>query len=224
LIILPKLAPHPAKFSRVIVEALVEIAKEHLSPGDLIYDPFAGVGRIHELRQEGFRTAGTELEPEWAVGELAGTCVANALQPPFPPKVFQAIITSPCYGNRMADHHEAKDGSRRNTYKHKLGRDLSKGSTAVEQWGGMYQHLHIRALLACDEVLEDGGLLVLNASNHIRKGKVQKVVEWYCDLLFNRMGYFLVEIQKVKTPRQLDGANHHLRVPYEHLIVARSPG
>lgn len=46
------------------------------------------------------------------------TIVGNALYLPFRDRAFDGIVTSPCYGNRMADHHDARDDSKRNTYTH----------------------------------------------------------------------------------------------------------
>jgi tRNA G10 N-methylase Trm11 len=85
-----------------------------------VLDPFAGTGRIHELENW---TVGVEIEPEWATMR-DGTIVANALNLPFRDASFDAVVTSPTYGNRLADHHDARDSSRRHSYKHDLGRDL----------------------------------------------------------------------------------------------------
>lgn len=49
---------------------------------------------------------------------MAVTIVGDATSLPFPDEAFDAIITSPTYGNRMADHHDARDNSRRLTYRH----------------------------------------------------------------------------------------------------------
>ena len=65
--------------------------------------------------------------PEWAT-QSPLTVVGNALDVAALCPVTDCIVTSPCYGNRMADHHDAKDSSRRITYKHKLGRDMSRSA------------------------------------------------------------------------------------------------
>ena len=56
---------------------------------------------------------GYEIEPEWADQARAnGLCVTtgDCRQMHYPDAMFDAICTSPTYGNRMADHHEARDG------------------------------------------------------------------------------------------------------------------
>ena len=53
----------------------------------------------------------------------------------FSDATFDMVVTSPTYGNRMADHHNAKDGRRRITYTHNLGRTLTPGNSGAMQWG-----------------------------------------------------------------------------------------
>ena len=55
----------PAKYSPKVIEAVLGI----LAPFDdvnMILDPCAGVGGIHELREHGYGTIGVEIEPEFA--------------------------------------------------------------------------------------------------------------------------------------------------------------
>lgn len=92
-----------------------------------VLDPFAGVGGIHQLADptsKGLgilhaqgritasryvRTTGVELEPAWAAAH-PDTIVGNVLHlSAIAVEPFDALVTSPCYGNRMADAHEAKD-------------------------------------------------------------------------------------------------------------------
>lgn len=104
---------HPAIFSDAILPVLARmLGPEHRR----VLDPFAGVGRIHELRglvDWELVTIGVEIEPEWATVHT-DTQVGNALALPFASGVFDAVITSPTYGNRLADH-RARDGSYRHS-------------------------------------------------------------------------------------------------------------
>jgi SAM-dependent methyltransferase len=73
-----------------------------------VLDPFAGVGRVHQLPVElPLLTVGVELEHEWAAA--GGSLCGDATALPFADESFDAVATSPCYGNRMADSY---DGSR----------------------------------------------------------------------------------------------------------------
>lgn len=61
---------------------------------------------------------------------MSVTVIGDATRLPFDNRMFDAVITSPTYGNRMADHHDAQDGSKRITYRHS-GRHPSRWSAAV---------------------------------------------------------------------------------------------
>lgn len=61
---------------------------------------------------------------------------------PYKDTFFDAICVSPVYGNRVSDSHNAKDGSKRVTYTHMLGRKLTDGNTGCLQWGEKYKQAH----------------------------------------------------------------------------------
>lgn len=104
---------HPAKFSASILDALrqelVTWVEDH---GPVrVLDPFAGVGRIHDLRDAGgVDTVGVEIQPEWAQAHPA-TVVGDALRLTelFRPGEVTALVTSIVYPNRMTDSHDAKE-------------------------------------------------------------------------------------------------------------------
>lgn len=257
---LEALEDHPAVYSPAVLEAIDDVLERHghpLSPrgGLRILDPYAGKGSgVDRWGEAGYDAVGVELEPEWKlcsqrvirgdathldsmVDELGG--------------LFDALVTSPCYGNRMADCHEAKDRcpacvppvghnpsldasggpckkckgtgfTPRITYRHKLGRMPSTGSAAILQWGGLYRDHHKRFLEAALEVLEPGALCVVNMKNHIRDGVEQLVTEWWVNTLLVR-GCQLVEVRRVPTPGMGYGANGSARTECEFLIVVRMP-
>lgn len=204
------MAKHPAKFS----DEILPIIDRLLGDAEMVLDPFAGVGRIHELNRE---TVGIEIEPEWAL-QHPRTFIGNALKLPFPDETFDAIATSPCYGNRMADHHDAKDGSRRITYRHLLGRPLHPDNSGKLQWGDAYRAFHLKAWAEAVRVLKRNGRFVLNISNHIRANKEQLVTEWHSGVL-GGMGLSVEEIVTVKTPRLRFGQNHEARPTREFVIL-----
>lgn len=257
-------ADHPAKWSAAVLDVLTELVEAEAEALDRrlrVLDPFAGVGRQRLADRLGTaavtEVVGVELQPEWSA--LAGdelTVLGDATDLPVAwGGVFDVVATSPCYGNRMADHHDAADpcktcnghgyvysqvhpngpstcstckGTRlswRNTYAHSLRRqdgDLVPGSAAGMQWGWQYRELHTLAITEMIRCTTEGGLLLVNMSNHLRGGVEQPVVEWWVNQLLHRH-CMLVEVRRVRTPRQRNGANGEARVDGEVVIAARTP-
>ena len=208
---------HPAKFSRKIIGCIDSM----LLPGSLVLDSFAGTGRIHWLQEYGHRTIGIELEPEWA-NMHEDTIVGNALFLPFKSESFDAFATSCTYGNRMADSHNAKDASARNTYTHKLGRKLHPDNSGAMQWGDAYRQFHTEAWTEAIRVIKPGGRFVLNVKDHIRAGSVVPVTEWHNRELI-RLGLDHVLGAQIKHSGNGFGQNGKVRVPYESVILFMKP-
>lgn len=259
---------HPAKYSATVLDRFREVLVDHVQlHGPIrVLDPNAGVGGVHELAQAGtIETVGLELQPEWAAAH-PDTIVGDATAMPFATGEFGGGVCSFCYGNRMADHHVAKDPckapgcvhgvlvrpdeppgtcsackgsglSKRNTYAHALRRSgvepvASPTNAQLSRWGPGYRQLHEAMLDEWLRVIEPGGLVVVNMSNHLETltvsgEKVQvehRVVEWWVNQLLVR-GCRLDEVRRVATRRNRHGANGDARVVGEVVMVAynRSP-
>ena len=217
---------HPAKFSVAVLDAIREIADGLLPDGARVLDPFAGVGGIHSLAEPmGWETWGVELEPEWAAQHPRTVCgdstrLGTIVEEGLIPSVFDAIVTSPAYGNRMADAYagDAK-GSKRITYRIALGRPLDPRNGASMQWGAAYMALHREVWREAADVVRPGaGYLILNVSDHVRGGSVMPVSAWHVGTLA-KWGFHEVSRIDVPTPRMRFGANGGARVDHEHVIL-----
>lgn len=205
---------HPAKYSSVLMPWF-----DKLLPPDAtskILDPFAGTGKLREVRPG---CVLLEIEPEWA--RINGAIVGDATAMPFDSESFDAICTSPTYGNRMADHftdHQPEKSYKRHTYRHYLGRALSPNNSGGMQWGEQYRELHAKAWNECWRVLKPEGIFVLNISDHIRAGKVVPVTAWHQSFL-ESIGFRLKDHIMIETNRQKHGQNGNVRVAYESILV-----
>jgi tRNA G10 N-methylase Trm11 len=204
---------HPAKYS----SSLLSVFDKYLPKTGKILDPFAGVGvGLKSIRPKCFLL---EIEFEWA--SFCGGVVGDAVQMPFKCGTFDAICTSPTYGNRMADNFVDKQinkGYKRYTYRHFLGRELSPNNSGAMQWGARYRELHSKAWKECSRVLKHNGMLVLNISDHIRKGEVIPVAEWHENTI-KSLGFTLELKLKVATQRQRHGVNRNIRVSHENILI-----
>ena len=208
---------HPARFSKSLMPILAAAVPPEEYP--LVLDPFAGTGRVHELPNQ---TVGVELEPEWARLHPATIC-GSALELPVPDDTFDAIVTSPTYGNRLADHHDAADPDRRRSYTHDLGRRLHADNSGAMQWGERYREFHTDAWAEVWRVLRPGGRLVLSIKDHIRGGQRQHVAGWHVTELIHWDGLSLAWCEaEFDTGNLRAGENAEARLP-EQIFVFDKP-
>jgi tRNA G10 N-methylase Trm11 len=212
---LPPGAAHPAKYTDVLLPTMAKM----LQGRRRILDPFGGTGKVFLLEHwlGNVDIQAVEIEPEWAARNPR-TTLGNALHLPWPDNTFDAICTSPTYGNRMADRYSSTDPSERMTYAALLERQLHPDNSGAMQWGERYWRFHTDAWKEARRVLVEGGLFVLNIKDHIRAGKLMPVTDWHAGCL-RTLGFRLVEHVEIDTPAMRYGRNGELRVPYESVIL-----
>lgn len=214
---------HPARFSDPILDVIRAMIRDRDITG-VVLDPFAGVGRVHELDNGRLLTVGVELEREWAEQHTRTICGDSrdlrALG--FDDGDVDCVVTSPAYGNRMADSHTPSpaDTSKRITYTHVLGRKLTPGNSGAMPWGNEYRELHMAVWRECLRTLRDGGWFVLNVKNHIRAGVEVDVVGWHRTVL-SVLGVEWLEEVMVPGKGMGYGANGEVRVGGEIVMIGR---
>lgn len=205
--------PHPAEYSDELIPHLARVLRGRRQ----VLDPMAGLGRklARIAALAGVAAVGVEIEPDWSRA-LPAVRQGDACALPFADSTFDAICVSPTYGNRMADTYT--DDTHRITYTSYLGHAVAAGSSAGLQWGPGYRDFHRAAWTEAARVLEPAGRFVVNVKDHIRKGVTVDVTGWHADTIA-ALGFVLVEEMTVRTPGQRNGANGHLRVDHEHVLI-----
>lgn len=222
--------PHPATFSKQLVAPLVKAASPWA--GGVMLDPFAGIGKGARIAWHlGCEWIGLEIEPEWAIYEPRTIC-ADSTHMPLADQSIDVVVTSPAYGNRMADsyggspadhEHFVKTGRiRRRTYRIALGRPLSPNNGGGLHWGEKYRELHQKVWGECFRVLRSGGGLILNVSDHIRKTQIVPVTAWHTSSL-NSVGFRMCSVDQTITSRYKEGQNGAARLPHEYVITFVKP-
>lgn len=213
---------HPARYSAAILERFEKVIDEVCNLGTdhiKVLDPFAGTGKIHELP---FDTTGVELEPEWGQLVAEGNIIGDAAAMPFDDHSFDVVATSPTYGNRLADHHEAADPHLRRSYTHDLGRRLTPGNTGEIAWGPKYEEAHTVIWAEVRRVLKPFGWLLLNIKDHIKDGEQQPVSHWHTAALVGLGFTFWPGYSSGVTTQHLRvGSNSEQRAGQELVLVFR---
>jgi hypothetical protein len=217
----------------------------------LYLDPFAGTGRVHELRRptddpEGTQgslfgddtshfadgavreTVGIEIQPQWAAVHPR-THVGNALALPKEwTGRFDGIITSQTYGNRLADSHNARDASSRHSYTHDLQTMMGDPLLRLEpdNSGTLYYWQPEYATFHRRAWAECHRVTRADATLYLNVSNFihDHRVQSVVGLhitLLTQTGWIYETREEVATPRMRFGANSEARVDHEVIIVAR---
>ena len=188
-------AVHPCPWP---TEALREIAHviNDLTTGPFggppslhLVDPMAGSGSIYRLVDEAMLTdprwtiTATEIEPAFAACDprVAVEDATIALRRTGRgQRAPDAIVTSPPYGNRMADAYipPASDTSTRFTYAVSLGQVPVDGSAAALGWGPAYRGAMAAIYAAIASAASPDTIVIIDMADHVCDGVVESVTDW----------------------------------------------
>ena len=215
-----KAMTHPDPFNDYTLNEAAKILRGR----KWVFDPFAGTGKIHELRDKiGIGTLGFEIEPEWANLHEGTICAdSTKLLEHFEPNSIPAIFTAPTVGNRTS-RHSPKDPNpktRTNTYRARLGRDLHAHNTARYQYHNKeFQSLHDEIWRQCVEALEPGGILLVAIRDFWRNGIMIRPSSYHAEKL-DALG---LNYQTAVTVMREYYSTRGNRVGIEHLHVLVKP-
>lgn len=215
LFALPDANPaHPAKYTDILLTTFARMLRGRAR----ILDPFGGTGKVFLLEHwlPGVQIEAVEIEPEWAAMHPK-TTLGNALRLPWPAGSFDAVCTSPTYGNRMADMLR-RWPVKTKTYAGDLRRELQPDNSGALQWGDAYCAFHVAAWTEARRVLVPGAAFVLNVKDHIRGGVRQYVTDWHVETL-GALGFRLVEHKQIPCPGMRYGRNGQARIEYESVLL-----
>lgn len=219
---------HPAQFSDQLLDPLSKAIRRFEVDGHVdVVDPFCGPGvKLYDLCQlQSWTLHGMDIEA-WddradgvsvgdATNEECWIELTEGLENP-------VMVTSPTYGNGLNDSHDAKDDSKRFTYRNALGRQLNpmnSGRYGIRQGRKAWRTYWRIHSLAMDYPARMGIPAIINVKAFIHAGEVIDLPSMW-EVLLVAKGYYIERVEKVETPGIRYGQNADQRVDYETLISA----
>jgi tRNA G10 N-methylase Trm11 len=214
---------HPAKYSNHFIPVLANLASKYNLHN--IIDVFGGTGKIGLLKSllPNLYITNNDIEPEWSQMGFENGCdecltfdVANMST--IEDNKYDAIITSPTYGNGLAA--KTMTGLRYN-YSIFLGKVVNENNTGGMCFGKSYKQKHLDCITEMKRILKPSGILILNMKNFIRLGQEVPVVQWWFDSLVAG-GFEMLEDIQIPVSSLRHGQNGNIRTKIEHVMVFKT--
>ena len=204
---------HPAQWTDGVLDVAAAILRDtvDVDRGLRVLDPMAGLGGALSLRSMlGSHVDVVVSDIHVWDGAHPAVVQGDAAELPHDDGVFGAVVTSPPFGNRLADRLSV-DGDQRLTYADRRGADAEEGDVSGMQWGDAYRRAMTAVWAECCRVLAPGGVLVVEVKDHIREGRWIEVAEWHT-LTLTGLGMEPVALRHVTAAGVRGVANQHRRV------------
>lgn len=216
---------HPAPYSEglfpIFADLISSVAVERQQVK--LLDPMCGEGSILDIKQHlpgvAFQVHASDLY-RWTYAR-EGVHVADATSLPHPDSIFDVIVTSPPYGNRMADA-LSSDGDNRVTYADRRGAEAQPNDVSGMQWGQQYRLTMSTIWAETVRVAKPGALIVVNCKDHIRQARIQPVTEWHL-LALTRLGCTITALRFLLTSGVKGIANDSARTGFETVFAVTTP-
>ena len=182
---------HPATWNDALIAAAVELIDHHTEEPGILIDPMAGEGRHYEaLADAGWTLILSDIHawPHRSSRVVHGDATDIARDD----NSIDVLLTSPPFGNRLADK-MSTDDDRRITYADRRGCDTADNDAAGLQWGSAYRSTMQDIWTETARVLRDDGLAVIDIKDHIRRDVRQHVTAWTVDA-WQQLGWTVTDI------------------------------
>lgn len=242
--------PHSAKWSAEVIDLIAAAHEAEPFPGPVV-DPFAGIGHGLADALPDVELWGLEIQPQWADHPDTPGWIrqGDALDLLAYPAKLGTVITSPTYGNRMADKYRGPkcehcagfgydgpaipddmapchvcggtghDGTGRRGYAIDLGEIPADGSSAVLQWGPKYKAFHHRWLLLMARLLPEGRRRLIINMSDHYRAWARQHVCAWWVGAAAEHGFAIVGAYPANTRRHTLGANGSARADEELVLV-----
>jgi len=209
---------HPATWDERLISAAAEMIEHHTAAPGILIDPMAGEGSHYApFAEAGWTVIMSDIHL-WPHRDRRVLC-CDAADISADDDSIDVLLTSPPFGNRLADK-MSTDDDQRVTYADRRGADAAENDASGMQWGAAYRSAMRRIWTEAARLLKDDGLAVIDIKDHIRGGSRQHVTAWTIQA-WRDLGWTVADIIPVQTGHYA-GISHAEKRTDGHSLIAFS--